>query len=168
MKVAIIYSSITGNTKLLAETIKNTIKDNKIVYFGKVTKDIPDADLYFVGSWTNKGNASDEIINFLKTLKNKKIAIFGTAGYGKNKSYYETLFNRVKKELDETNKVLGYFYSQGKMPLSVRERYVKMITQNKEDVNLKVSIDNFDEALSHPDKKDLEDTSKWVLSIINN
>lgn len=34
MKVVIIYSSITGNTKLLAETIKSEIKE-EIVYFGK-------------------------------------------------------------------------------------------------------------------------------------
>ena len=84
MKVAIIYSSITGNTKLLAETIKSEIKEEI------------DADIYFIGSWTNKGDASNDIINFLKKLKNKKIAYFGTAGYGGSTTYYDTLFSRVK------------------------------------------------------------------------
>ncbi len=95
MKVAIIYSSITGNTKLLAETIKSEIKE-EIAYFGKPINEEIDADIYFIGSWTNKGDASNDIINFLKKLKNKKIAYFGTAGYGGSTTYYDTLFSRVK------------------------------------------------------------------------
>ena len=49
MKVAIIYSSITGNTKLLAETIKNEINKD-IVYFGRPIDKKIDADIYFIGS----------------------------------------------------------------------------------------------------------------------
>ena len=47
MKVAIIYSSITGNTKLLAEAIKNEIKE-EIVYFGKPITEEIDADIYLL------------------------------------------------------------------------------------------------------------------------
>ena len=65
MKVAIIYSSITGNTKLLAETIKSEINKD-IVYFGKPINEGIDADIYFIGSWTNKGDASNDIIKFFK------------------------------------------------------------------------------------------------------
>lgn len=49
MKVAIIYSSITGNTKLLAETIKSEINKD-IVYCGKPINEEIDADIYFIGS----------------------------------------------------------------------------------------------------------------------
>lgn len=48
------------------------------------------------------------------------------------------------------------------MPFQVRERYIAMITQNPEDKNLKVSLSNFDEALSHPDEKDLENVQEWL------
>lgn len=66
MNIAIIYSSNTGNTKTVAETIKMNLKNENIVYFGKVTEEIPEADIYFIGSWTNKGNASDDIVDFIK------------------------------------------------------------------------------------------------------
>ena len=164
MKIAIIYSSITGNTKLLAETIKNELKENT-VYFGKPNDDI-DADIYFIGSWTNKGDASIDIINYLKKLKNKKIAYFATAGYGGSSEYYNTLFNRVKQYIDSSNTILGSFYCQGKMPIQVKERYVKMITEHPEDKNLEVSLKNFEDALTHPDKKDLENVKKWVNKIL--
>lgn len=164
MKIAIIYSSITGNTKLLAETIKNELKEDA-VYFGKPNDDI-DADIYFIGSWTNKGDASIDIINYLKKLKNKKIAYFATAGYGGSSEYYNTLFNRVKQYIDSSNTILGSFYCQGKMPIQVKERYVKIITEHPEDKNLEVSLKNFEDALTHPDKKDLENVKKWVNKIL--
>ena len=155
MKVAIIYSSITGNTKLLAETIKSEIKE-EIVYFGEPINEEIDADIYFIGSWTNKGDASNDIINFLKKLKNKKIAYFATTGYGGSTTYYDTLFSRVKQYIDSSNTILGYFYCQGKMPIQIKERYIKMITENPNDKNLEVSIKNFEDALTHPDVNDLE------------
>lgn len=167
MKIAIIYSSNTGNTKTIAEAIKKELEKENIVCFGKVTEEIPEADTYFIGSWKNKGNASEDIIKFIKTIKNKKIAYFGTAGYGGSQSYYKTLFERIKANIDPSNQILGYFYCQGKMPMQVRERYVKMITENPDDANLKVSIKNFDEALTHPDEEDLENAKKWVESYKN-
>ena len=166
MNIAIIYSSNTGNTQILAETIKKELKDENIVYFGKTIKEIPVADIYFIGSWTNKGNASDDIIEFVKKIKNKKIAYFGTAGYGGSKSYYQTLFERIKIYIDSSNKILGYFYCQGKMPIQVRKRYEKLITEHPDDTNLKVNIKNFDEALTHPDNVDLDNVRKWVNSIL--
>ena len=60
MKIAIIYSSHTGNTECVASAIKEALKDQEVVYFGKIPKNLSDihADLYFIGSWTDKGNSS--------------------------------------------------------------------------------------------------------------
>lgn len=38
MKIAIVYKSITGNTKLLAEAIKEEVPKADIVYFGEPKK----------------------------------------------------------------------------------------------------------------------------------
>ena len=55
MKIAIVYKSITGNTEKIAIAIKETSNNYDIVYFGK-PKDNIEADLYIIGSWTNKGD----------------------------------------------------------------------------------------------------------------
>lgn len=166
MKISIIYSSITGNTKLIASAIKDALSGKNIVYFGPVGNDLPEADIYIIGSWTDKGNGSKQIIDFIKNIKNKKIAYFGTAGYKKDKEYYATLFSRIKDNIDSSNEILGYFYCQGKMPIAVRERYVNLLKENPDDANLEVSVKNFDEALNHPDDKDILDAKKWVKDII--
>lgn len=166
MNIAIIYSSRTGNTKIIAEAIKEALQNENIVYFGNPTEDLPEADIYIIGSWTDKGNATDEIINVLKKIKNKKIAYFGTAGFGGSEEYFKKLFERVKFNIDSSNKILGYFYCQGKMPMQVKARYEKMIAENPEDNRLKLSIENFDKALSHPNAEDINNVKNWAKTKI--
>lgn len=160
MKIAIIYKSLTGNTKLLADTIKDYYQD-QVIYCGEVKEDI-DADLYFIGSWVDKGMCSKEIAAYLPTLQNKKIAYFATAGFGGSKQYYDDLWKRTESLISSTNTVLGHFYCQGKMPMSVRNRYVQMIQAHPDDKKLEVSIQNFDHALTHPDKDDLDNLRNWL------
>ncbi len=52
------------------------------------------------------------------------------------------------------------------MPIQIKERYIKMITENPNDKNLEVSIKNYEDALTHPDKNDLENIKKWVNKIL--
>lgn len=167
MNIAIVYKSITGNTKTIAEAIKKSIDDNNIVYFGEPKKDV-EADLYIVGSCTDKGNCTKEIAEFLSQLNNKKVAYFGTAGFGGTTEYYDTIYNRVKKNINESNMLLGYFYCQGKMPLSIKNKYEQLIKANPEDKNLQVSIKNFEQALNHPDNEDAENAKIWINTILNN
>ena len=165
MKIAIMYDSITGNTKTIAEAIKEEIDQSNLVYFGAAQKGI-EADLYILGSWTDKGMCSKKIIDVIEELKNKKIANFGTCGLGGSIEYYGKLSNRVKEIIDSSNEVLGSFYCQGKMPLRVRDKYVKLITQNPEDKDLKVSVENFNQALSHPDNDDISNAKQWIKNIL--
>lgn len=53
------------------------------------------------------------------------------------------------------------------MWIEVRDRYVKMITEHLDDTDLKVSIQNFDEALTHLDTIDLNNVVEWVKKSVN-
>lgn len=170
MKIAIIYKSITGNTEFLAKTIKETILENwkenvEIVYYGEPEEKVMEtieADLYIVGSWTDKGMCCKEIAEFLGKIEQKKIIYFGTAGFGGSQEYYDALFARVKQIVPASNEIMGKFFCQGKMPMSVRERYVALLHANPEDKKLEVSVKNFDEALSHPNEEDCSHLKKWI------
>ena len=59
-KIAIIYKSLTGNTRQVAEAIRDALGGEEIVYFGEPKPDIV-ADLYFVGSWTDKGSCDGTV-----------------------------------------------------------------------------------------------------------
>ena len=165
MKIAIIYDSITGNTKKIAEAIKEACSEHEII-FGDMNTDINEADLVFVGTWTDKGNCSQKVKEKLEKINHKKIAIFGTAGFGGSEEYFENLYQRIKQSIPQTNEILGYFYCQGKMPLSVKDRYVKMITEHPEDKKLQVSLENFEKALTHPDAKDVGNAKEFAIKVI--
>ena len=53
---------------------------------------------------------------------------------------------------------------QGKMPLSVKERYKKMQEQNNSSLKIDALIANFDKAISHPDAADLKKLEEQILN----
>ena len=58
--------------------------------------------------------------------------------------------------MNVSNVIVGEYMCQGRMPQSVRDRYLKMKDAPNHPANLDVLIQNFDCALSHPDADDLE------------
>ena len=91
-KYTIIYSSKTGNTEKLAETIYNTLSHDKCDYYGSIDNIGNElSNIIYVGFWTEKGNADSLTLKFLEQLKCKKIFLFGTAGYGESDKYFENI-----------------------------------------------------------------------------
>ena len=157
MKISIIYDSDTGNTKKLADEISRMFEEKTNIEY---------SDIVFIGSWTDKGSPTLRIQEELKKLKNKKIYYFGTCGFGGSEEYFNLLFERVKEYIDESNEILGYYYCQGRMPEMVKKRYEKMLEENPNDEKVKQSIENYEEALKHPNTKDLEDLRNKIKSIL--
>ena len=156
MSYAIVFSSLTGNTQMLAETIQNALPKEECLYFGKPDAKALKADRIYVGSWTDKGRCSDEIVEFFTQVTNQEIFLFGTAGFGGGDAYFNQILNKVKEYIPETASIVGSYMCQGKMPMSVRQRYEKMAKSPKPIPNMEKMIENFDKALSHPNQEDLD------------
>ena len=155
MKNAIVYSSLTGNTELLAETIREALPRDSLLYFGAPGEEALKADRIYVGFWTDKGGCDQATEAFLKTITRQEVYLFGTAGFGESRKYFEKVLNRTKKFLPQTAGVVGAFMCQGKMPMTVRQRYEKMLKSPVKVPNLQGMIENFDKALNHPRGEDL-------------
>ena len=136
-RYSIVFNSPTGNTKKLADTIYAVLAKENCDYFGVPKEGGLYSEMLYIGFWTDKGNADKSTLTLLSTLKNKKIFLFGTA--------------------------VGEYMCQGKMPPSVRERYMKMKVQPEHPENIDALIENFDRALSHPDGNDLERLRKIIV-----
>lgn len=162
MSYAIVFSSKTGNTRLLADTLRASLPQNECTYFGAPAPEALEAETLYIGFWTDKGHADDTLTAFLQTLKGKRIFLFGTAGFGGSAPYFEKILAATRKALDGSNTVIGSFMCQGKMPVSVRQRYEAMKAKPLHIPNLDALIENFDKALSHPDAADLEQLKQAV------
>ncbi|MEG1847868.1 MAG: flavodoxin family protein [Lachnospiraceae bacterium] len=167
MKTNVVYMSKTGNTEKLAKEIFNTIpgKDKDIREF-EVNHQSSEGDIYFVGFWVNRGTCSMDLLEYLSGLHQKKIAIFGTCGMGSDEAYYKRIEDNIQVWLPEDCEYAGAFLCQGKMPMSVRDKYTEMLGSGKDERQIQQMIQNFDQGMTHPDKQDLSRMREFVQQVL--
>lgn len=163
MNYAIVFSSVTGNTAQLAERLAAVLPKESGAYFGAPSPEAAQADLILAGFWTDKGACSKGMAEFLESLHNKQVFLFGTAGFGGSEAYFAQILDRVRIHLDPSNQVIGAFMCQGKMPPSVRARYETLLEQQPQKMG--ELIQNYDRALSHPDEADLAELERRALPL---
>ena len=152
MKYAIVFSSKTGNTALLAQAAAQALPPRDCLYFGPPSPRALEAQVLFVGFWTDKGTCDSDTAAFLRILSGQQVFLFGTAGCGGAPVYFEQILNRVREQLPPSVRVEGSYMCQGKMPQAVRRRYEAM----EDSPRRTAMLTNYDQALSHPDQADLE------------
>ena len=167
MKIAIVYDSITGNTKMLADAIYEKCEKYDACLYKEYDNEILNADLIFIGSWTDKGLPSDKIKSVYEKIKNKKVFVFGTCGFGGNAEYYKKIFDNTLKYIDSSNVIVDYYFCSGKMPLSIKNKYEKMLKENPGDKRISNMLDNFNNVLNRPNSEDLDKLKDKVAKVIN-
>ena len=70
---SIIFSSLTGNTKKLADAIHEVLPKDECEYFGTTEAQVPQSELLYIGFWTDKGNADKNTLDLLPKLKHRRI-----------------------------------------------------------------------------------------------
>ncbi|MGI6031411.1 MAG: flavodoxin family protein BilS [Eubacteriales bacterium] len=158
MKYAIVYSSPTGNTRMLAEALAAALPEGDCLYVGAPDEAALAADQVYVGFWTDKGNCDEKSAAFLTRLTTQRVFFFGTAGFGGSAAYFEEILQRVKQQLPAGVQVVGTYMCQGKMPMAVRHRYEAM----EDSPRKQEMLDNFDRALAHPNEEDLQTLQEMV------
>ena len=151
MSYAIVYSSPTGNTAMLAQTIREALPQAECCYFGEPDDQALSAKRIYVGFWTDKGTCNEQTARFLERLTDQQVFLFGTAGFGGAAAYFDQILGRVKEKLGPEVKVIGTYMCQGKMSPAVRRRYEAM----EDSPRRTAMLENFDKAVSHPDAQDL-------------
>ena len=162
MRYAVVYSSKTGNTKQLADVIYHSLPEGTCVYFGAPAQEALQAEVIFVGFWTDKGTCDDSIANFLQEINGQKVFLFGTAGFGGGQEYFEKILGNVTHNLISDSSLLGTYMCQGKMPMAVRHRYEAM----PEGPQRQASLENFDRGQSHPDEADFATLREIVNKVL--
>lgn len=76
-RYSVVFSSSTGNTKLLADAIDEALPKENRDYFGEITPEVPESEMLYVGFWTDRGNADKTALEFCKGLKTKRFSSSG-------------------------------------------------------------------------------------------
>ena len=120
MKVQIIYSSLTGCTKRVANAIFNGINvEQKTIHDLKDGAPVLDGDIILLGYWGISGNPNDEMKEFLKTVKGKAVGIFCTLGYYADSVHACQTVEAGVDLVKESNEIIGSFVCNGAVSQSL-------------------------------------------------
>jgi len=165
MKTLVAYSTLTGNTKKVAEEIGKAIANSEVFDIADV-KEL-DYDLIVVGSWIDKGTADKKSMDFIKTLSNKKVAFFFTLGAYADSDHAKKSSDAIKELfLENNNEIIGQYYCQGAIDPKLMEQMRKMFpTDHPHAVNPEREA-RWKAASTHPDAQDLKNAYDYFKNLL--
>ena len=161
------YSSLTGNTKAVAEKIFDIIEgDKEIVSINDIKNvDTDNFQKIIIGFWVDKGTADKRTRDFIKTLSNKKITFLGTLGADPESQHGNDVRERVSKLCSEKNTLLGGFLCRGKIDPKLVEKMGKFPLKLVHPLTPE-RLARIEAAKSHPNEKDFEEAQEYFKTIL--
>lgn len=160
MKSIVVYSSVTGNTKMVAEAIAEELGAKQSLFPVEHAPIDVECDLIAVGFWVNRGNADIKTAKYLEQLKNKNVALFATLGAYPDSQHAIDSIKNAAQFLDESNKVVGSFICQGKVNPKLIERMTEMFPKGHSHEINEERRERHKVASTHPDENDLMNAKK--------
>ena len=167
MKSIVIYSSLTGNTKQVAEAITSVLPaGTPCVSMKELPSDIASYDLVFAGFWVDKGTANKEARDVLGTLHNPHIALFATAGVPPQMAHAKESLVNAANCLPDGIEPVGTFICQGKVDPKVIEMMYKMFPPGSAHGQSPERDALHKAAETHPDEQDFANAKEFTKSVL--
>ena len=156
-----IYSSITGNTKLIAEKIAEAACEADLFEVKSAPENLSEYEVVAIGYWLKRGGPDPLMTEFLPKVSNANVILFQTHGTEPKSEHAITAFARAAYLLGEGCKILGTFSCQGKVNPALIERRLKA---GGDDPHVG-GIERWKRAATHPDEEDFQAAADFVASI---
>ena len=159
MKAIVVYSSQTGNTKKLAETVCKGLPAGTQMCMVDDAPDPSDYDLITLGFWIQAGKPDPKSASYLTRLKeNQKVFLFATHGACPGSDHATNAMAHAKV-LAEGATVAGSFSCYGEVNPKVLEK-VKAKPQPP------AWLDDAADAVGHPDASDLDNLLTVLKTVL--
>jgi flavodoxin len=163
MKTLLVYSSRTGNTRKVAEAIREVLPEPLDVH---PVEEAPDPAAYgcvILGFWVDKGMADAASRSYMEKIWDKAVGIFGTLGADPRSPYARLCLQGVLRALErQGNWILVSFLCQGK----VDPRIIEAMTQSGAHPMTPERKARLEAASTHPDSKDCVDAQEAFRGIM--
>lgn len=73
---------------MLADAIYDVLPKENCDFYGNVKTQIPQSEMLYIGL-DGQGTADCDTLKLLQSLKNRKVFLFGTAGFGGSDEYFK-------------------------------------------------------------------------------
>lgn len=160
-KILVTYFSLTGNTKIIAEAITESLPEAKTMIPVAEVKDLAEYDLIFIGFPVHSHSVPYKVERFLKTIpRGKKIALFSTHGSLTGSRLSREAIEHAVATASQA-KVVSSFSCRGK----VSRQALEVLGRSPEH---EAWADMAASASTHPNEHDIEDArafARWVLAV---
>jgi flavodoxin len=155
MKHLIVYSSVTGNTKKVAEAIALVFGGTADVFPVETAPPAAGYDLVAVGFWVDRGTADKKAQSYLNTIHGKRVALFATLGaYPDSEHAAKSMINAAALLADD-NELVGTFICQGKVTPRLVDKFKDLPPGHPHAMTPEREA-RHREAAKHPDATDLQ------------
>lgn len=170
-RVTVAVSSVTGNTRKVAERIVEVLKEEgfevalRKTGSGLWADDIKD-NLLLLFFWCRKSGLDPASLHLIRECKGKTILAFGTMGGLSDSAYGERVKKNVSDELAKENTCAGVFLCRGKIreeSTEKRRRLPKEDPHYLDDEGYKRHL----ASRSHPDEEDLKKAVSFLKEALD-
>lgn len=154
MKTLIVYSSLTGNTKKVAQAIWEVCGDRPALFSIEESPTPDDYDLVLVGFWVDRGAPDKKAQAYISSLQGKTVGLFATLGAYPDSEHAAQSMQAAVNLLADSNRLAGTFICQGKVDPKLVEQFQKLPVGHPHAMD-PARIERLREAVKHPDEADL-------------
>ena len=163
-KWLVVYSSVTGNTKKVAEAMAQAAKEADLFSVDEVPEDLSGYEVVLAGYWLRRGGPDPKMARFLPRVAGRQVVFFQTHGTMPGTEHAVTAFARAALLLGEGCSILGTFSCQGKInPVLIEKR--KKAGPEDPHANSAENAARWAAAANHPDTRDLQAAADFVQGL---
>lgn len=163
MKTLVVYSSLTGNTKLVAEAVAEALHADMVA-----VEEQPGPEGYemvAIGYWVDRGGPDAKAAAYLKALRGQTVALFATLGADPKSEHARQSLENGQALLDASNRCVGTFICQGKVDPKLIEKMAKMFPEGHPHGMNEARRARHQAASTHPDAQDLAEARRVFAEI---
>ncbi len=170
MKAAVVYSTLTGNTKKVAEAFCAGLGTGTELFDVKDAPDMAAYDLVVMGFWVDRGHPDQKSMDFMKKVTGKKVFSLFTLGAKPRTAHAFKCAYTSASYWGEGCEQIGSWHCQGAIDPKLIEQMRRMpkVPGNPHAATPETEA-RWAAAASHPDAEDLEaakEAAKAVRQIV--
>lgn len=163
-KWCVIYSSLTGNTKLVAEAMAEEVGAD-LCRVEEAPADLSLYDAVALGYWLRRGAPDPKMLALLPKIEGKDVVFFQTHGTDPGSEHAVTAFARAGHALGAGCYILGTFSCQGKLNPKIVEKRKKEAAAEDDPHAGKKAQARWQRAAGHPDEGDLQEARAFICAM---
>lgn len=161
----VVYSSLTGNTKEVAEAIFKVLPEGSEIFSVEEAPCMDGYENVAIGYWVDKGTADAKAAEYLQKTKNAKVFIFATLGAYPDSDHAAQSLERGAALLGEGCEVTGKFICQGRLSQAIMNR-MKDMPADHPHAPTPERLARWEAASHHPNEEDFSAVQKKIEEIL--